>query len=67
MDEGLEQIKLRVDYIHSLMHYIELEYENIPDQVTEEMAMYFNRCFDMRVCLPNAAGEFADYFLKASS
>lgn len=67
MDEVPEHIQLRVNYIHSLMLYIELEYENVPDQVTEEMAQYFNRCYDERVCLPNAAGDFAENFLKAPS
>lgn len=65
--DNLEEIQMRVNYIHCLMRYIELEYDNIPDSVTEDMAFFFNACFENRMCLPNAAGEFANRFLKASS
>lgn len=48
------------------MTYIELEYENIPDEVTEEMERYFESCFEEAppLCLPNAAGGFWERFLK---
>jgi len=60
----LEQ--LRSFYISALMTYIELEYDNIPDKVTDEMERYFESCFDEAppLCLPNAAGGFWERFLK---
>lgn len=53
-------------YIYGLMEYIELEYDNIPSEVTEEMNEYFVECFNngQPVCLPNAAGGFWERFLK---
>lgn len=54
-------------YIGSLMSYIEMEYENIPREVTPEMDQYFFECFNdgRPVCLPNAAGGFWERFLKS--
>ncbi len=51
-----------------LMTYIELEYDNIPEVVTDEMEEYFEECFGYGspVCLPNAAGVFWERFLKTS-
>ena len=53
-------------YICALMNYIEAEYDNIPECVTPEMEDYFMECFSEGdpVCLPNAAGEFYERFLK---
>lgn len=53
-------------YVHGLMSYIEMEYDNIPDEVTEDMARYFIECFNNgeSVCLPNAAGGFWERFLR---
>lgn len=53
-------------YICALMTYIELEYDNIPEQVTEDMEAFFEECFSEGhpICLPNAAGEFYERFLK---
>lgn len=53
-------------YINVLMTYIEMEYDNIPSQVTDEMEAYFFECFNegSPVCLPNAAGGFWERFLK---
>lgn len=53
-------------YIGALMSYIELEYDNIPSEVTDEMESYFMECFreGRPVCLPDAAGVFAERFLK---
>lgn len=58
--------KLCDAYVHALMSYIEMEYDNIPPEVTEEMAHYFVECFNQEppVCLPNAAGIFWERFLK---
>lgn len=58
--------KLRSAYIGALMAYIELEYENIPSEVTDEMESYFEDCFlhEPPLCLPNAAGGFWERFLK---
>jgi hypothetical protein len=60
----LEQI--RSAYIGALMTYIELEYDNIPETVTDEMEGYFEECFGdgEPMCLPNAAGGFWERFLK---
>jgi hypothetical protein len=57
---------LRNSYISSLMSYIELEYDNIPDEVTEEMEYYFEECWleTPPLCLPNAAGAFHERFMK---
>jgi hypothetical protein len=66
-EDEMDEIQMRVSYIHSLMFYIEQEYDNIPDRVTPDMAIFFNQCFDQRKCLPNASGEFADIFLKATA
>ena len=54
-------------YICALMTYIELEYDNIPDQVTPEMEAFFEECFSegSPTCLPNAAGDFYERFLKS--
>lgn len=58
--------KIRSAYIGALMAYIEMEYDNIPPEVTEEMESYFMECFerDVPMCLPNAAGVFWERFLK---
>jgi hypothetical protein len=50
------------------MTYIELEYDNIPETVTDEMEVYFQECFGYGtpLCLPNAAGGFWERFLKTS-
>lgn len=55
-------------YISALMTYIELEYDNIPEKVTDEMESYFEECWQVTppVCLPNAAGGFWERFLKTS-
>jgi hypothetical protein len=62
-----EELEMRIAYVHALMFYIEQEYENIPDMVTPEMAIFFNFSFDNKRCLPNAAGDFAETFLKATT
>ena len=53
-------------YISALMTYIELEYDNIPREVTDEMESYFEECWlqNPPMCLPNAAGGFWERFLK---
>lgn len=61
----LEQF--RESYIATLMSYIEMEYDNIPSEVTPEMDRFFNDCFDRRSCYPNAAGLFYDNFLRAKA
>ena len=55
-------------YISILMNYIEMEYDNIPSQVTDEMYAYFMECFNegRPACLPNAAGGFWERFLRSS-
>ncbi len=60
----MEQI--RSAYIGALMTYIELEYDNIPEIVTDEMEACFEECFNggSPLCLPNAAGVFWERFLK---
>ena len=57
---------IRDAYIVALMTYIELEYDNIPSEVTPEMESYFNECFSSEppLCFPNAAGAFWERFLK---
>lgn len=58
--------QLRGLYISSLMQYIEMEYDNVPDHVSPEMDEYFNECFDQSppLCFPNAAGHFYEMFIK---
>ena len=53
-------------YIGSLMSYIEMEYDNLPKEVTPEIEAYFMECFNdgRPVCLPNAAGGFWERFLR---
>lgn len=53
-------------YVCGLMNYIEMEYDNIPDNVSEEMHEYFMECFNdgEPVCYPNAAGVFYERFLR---
>lgn len=53
-------------YIGSLMSYIEMEYDNLPKEVTPEIEGYFMECFNdgRPVCLPNAAGGFWERFLR---
>jgi len=60
--------QLRNAYIGALMTYIELEYDNIPETVSDEMCGFFEECFeqDPPLCLPNAAGAFWERFLKTS-
>lgn len=55
-------------YIIILMNYIEMEYDNIPSQLTDEMEAYFMDCFNegRPVCLPNAAGGFWERFMQGS-
>lgn len=59
---------MKHSYICHLMSYIELEYDNIPEKVTEEMESYFEECWQETppLCLPNAAGGFWERFLKTS-
>lgn len=61
--------QLRGLYIASLMNYIEMEYENVPDVVSPEMEQYFYDCFDQEppTCYPNAAGVFYETFLRPLS
>jgi len=54
-------------YISVLMTYIELEYDDIPSCVTEEMYSYFEECWleTPPMCLPNAAGGFWERFIRS--
>lgn len=52
-------------YVGALMTYIQLEYDDLPSEVTQEMDEYFVECFHQEMCLPNAAGGFWERFLKA--
>lgn len=47
------------------MQYIEMEYDNVPDEVSSEMDIFFNDCFDRvpPMCFPNAAGLFHENFM----
>lgn len=56
-------------YVSSLMSYIELEYDHIPEVVTPEMEEFFHDCFDRDppMCYPNAAGLFYETFLRKFS
>ena len=51
-------------YVGSLMSYIEMEYFNIPSDVTPEMEEYFVSCYEETMCFPNAAGGFYETFLR---
>lgn len=51
-------------YVGALMTYIQMEYDNLPQQITPEMEEYFVSCFNYEICLPNAAGGFWEKFLK---
>ena len=61
--------QLRGLYVASLMRYIEMEYDNIPNEVSSDMNEYFNDCFnqDPPTCYPNAAGVFYETFLRPLS
>ena len=63
----LEEDYRRLSYVQNLMIYIEMEYDNIPDTVTPEMAVYFNQCFEDKTCFPNAAGVFVETFMKTKA
>ena len=54
-------------YISLLMGYIEQEYDNIPDGVTDEMDEYFLECANRGELIPNAAGMFHEIFLRAKT
>lgn len=55
--------KMKRMYVSSLMYYIEQEYDNIPEEVNEDMENYFLNCAEKMICFPNAAGKFARKFL----
>lgn len=72
--EALREAIKKMFYIRSLMTYIEMEYDNIPSHVSEEMTEYFDSCWEAYrsgnhalACLPNAGGGFYENFLKADS
>jgi hypothetical protein len=48
------------------MRYIEMEYDKVPEVVSQEMEEYFTDFFeqDPPVCYPNAAGVFYETFLR---
>lgn len=54
-------------YVSLLMGYIEQEYDNIPDSVTDEMDEYFLECANRGELIPNAAGMFHEIFLRAKT
>jgi hypothetical protein len=54
-------------YVGLLMHYIEQEYDNIPDYVSEEMDDLFRECWESQENIPNAAGLFYEKFLKVNT
>jgi hypothetical protein len=51
-------------YVSGLMTYIEMEWDNIPESITPDMDLFFQAAFLQMECLPNAAGRFAEMFLK---
>lgn len=54
-------------YISLLMNYIEQEYDNIPDHVTQDMDEFFRECISNEELIPNAAGLFYENFLRAKA
>lgn len=54
-------------YVSLLMNYIEQEYDNIPEHVTQEMEDHFRECWERGESIPNAAGLFYESFLRANA
>jgi len=54
-------------YVSLLMNYIEQEYDNIPENVTDEMDDCFRECWEHEELIPNAAGIFYETFLRAKA
>lgn len=52
--------------IYNIMTYLEMEYDNLPDDLTPEMIRYFDDAVDKNEALPNVAGGFYEKFLKTS-
>lgn len=50
-----------------VMSYIDAEYDNIPEALTSEMEEYFREAYNRQELIPNAAGGFAEIFLKAKT
>lgn len=50
-----------------VMGYIDWEYDNIPEVLTSEMEEYLRESYNRQESIPNAAGGFAEAFLKAKT
>lgn len=54
-------------YVGLLMGYLEQEYDNLPDYVSEEMDDHFRECWERGENIPNAAGLFYEKFLRVEA
>lgn len=63
-EEHYQATRARVHYIHVLMAYIACEWDGVPDEVSPAHAIFLNKCCDNATPIPNAAGLFAEKFLK---
>ena len=63
----MDQLAQFSHYVSGLMAYIEMEWDNTPDSITPDMDLFFQAAFLQMECLPNAAGRFAEMFLKKKS
>lgn len=52
--------------IYNIMTYLEMEYDNIPDELTPEMMQFFTASIESNEALPNVAGDFYEKFIKKS-
>jgi hypothetical protein len=63
-EEFYEATRARIQYIQNLMAYIACEWDGVPETVLPAHAIFLNKCCDNNMLLPNAAGLFAEQFLK---
>lgn len=63
-EEFFESTRTRIKYVHNLMAYICCEWDWSPTSFCPAHAIFLNKCFDNNMLIPNAAGLFAEQFLK---
>lgn len=64
MESFMQATNARITYIRRLMSYIADEWDNIPEEMTPSFAIFFNRCCEDGISIPNAAGIFIEKFIK---
>ena len=61
-EEFYEATRARIQYIYNLMAYVACEWDAAV--VSPAHAIFLNKCCDNNMSIPNAAGLFAEQFLK---